>query len=214
MSDRTGLRAFEGELHRARGEMLLRRDPANSAPAEDAFLTAIAVARQQGTRSFELRAALALAKLYQSTARPADAHAVLAPALEGFAPTPEMPVIAKAQALLAALAETEEVRAAEARCRHRLHLQTAYGQAMMLSRGFGLRRINCCVYTRSGALRRARQRGREIRHLLRAIHQSAAARRNRIRARDRGSVPARSPKRGAFDGSGGRESLSGHGLPL
>ena len=28
-SDRTGSRAFEAELHRARGEMLLKRDPAN-----------------------------------------------------------------------------------------------------------------------------------------------------------------------------------------
>ena len=101
-----GHRAFEAELHRARGEILLKQDPANPAPAEEAFLTAIAVAKQQGTRSFELRAALALAKLYQSTARPADAHAVLAPALEGFSPTPEMPEIAEAQALLAALAET------------------------------------------------------------------------------------------------------------
>ena len=98
--DRTGYRAFEAELHRVRGEILLKRDPANPAPAEQAFLTAIAVAKQQVTRSFELRAALALAKLYQSTARPADAHAVLAPALEGFSPTPEMPEIAEAQALL------------------------------------------------------------------------------------------------------------------
>ena len=98
--DRTGYRAFEAELHRARGEILLKRDPANPAPAEEAFLTAIAVAKQQGTRSFELRAALSLAKLYQSTGRPADAHAVLAPALEGFSPTPEMPEIAEAQALL------------------------------------------------------------------------------------------------------------------
>jgi hypothetical protein len=47
---------------------------------------------------------VALATLYQSTARPADAHAVLAPALDGFAPTPEMPEIAEAQSLLAALA--------------------------------------------------------------------------------------------------------------
>ena len=85
--DRTGYRAFEAELHRARGEILLTRDPANPRPREEAFLTAIAVAKQQGTRSFELRAALSLAKLYQSTGRPADAHAVLAPALEGFAPT-------------------------------------------------------------------------------------------------------------------------------
>src|SRR5271157_3537029 len=77
-----------------------------------------------------------LAKLYQSTGRPAEAHAVLAPALEGFAPTPEMPEIAEAQALLAALAETEEVKAAEAQRQRRLHLQTAYGQAMMWAKGF------------------------------------------------------------------------------
>ncbi|MFZ0605969.1 MAG: hypothetical protein WAN05_32245, partial [Roseiarcus sp.] len=50
-----------------------------------------------------LRAALALARLYQSTGRPTEAHAVLAPALEGFASTPEMPEIAEAQALLAAI---------------------------------------------------------------------------------------------------------------
>jgi len=96
-----GYRAFEAELHRARGEVLLQRDPANPTPAEEAFLTAIAVAKRQATRSFELRAALSLAKLYQSTARAADAHVVLAPALEGFAPTPQMPEIAEAQALLA-----------------------------------------------------------------------------------------------------------------
>ncbi len=135
-ADRTGYRAFEAELHRTRGEILLKRDPANPAPAEEAFLTALAVAKQQGTRSFELRAALALAKLSQSTGRPADAHAVLAPALEGFSPTPEMPEIAEAQALLAVLAETEGVKAAEARRRQRLHLQTAYGQAMMWAEGF------------------------------------------------------------------------------
>jgi hypothetical protein len=51
-----------------------------------------------------LRAALSLAKLYQSTARPIEAHDILAPALEGFAPTSEMPEIAEAQALLRELA--------------------------------------------------------------------------------------------------------------
>jgi hypothetical protein len=50
-----------------------------------------------------LLASLLLARLYQSTGRPAEAHAVLAPALEGFAPTPEMPEIAEAQALLGKL---------------------------------------------------------------------------------------------------------------
>jgi hypothetical protein len=65
---------------------------------------AIAVAQQQKARSFELRAALSLAKLYQSTGRAADAHAALAPALVGFSPTSEFPAIAEAQTLLAALA--------------------------------------------------------------------------------------------------------------
>jgi predicted ATPase len=102
--ERTGHRAFETELHRVRGEMLRKRDPANPATAEEAFQTAIAIAGRQATRSFELRAALSLAKLYQSTGRPADAHAILAPALEGFSPTPEMPEIAEAQAVMERLA--------------------------------------------------------------------------------------------------------------
>ena len=101
--ERTGHRAFEAELHRARGEMLLKRDRPDPAVAKEALQTAIAVARRQTARSFELRAALSLAKLCLSTGQVAEAHAVLAPALEGFAPTPEMPEIAEAQALLSQL---------------------------------------------------------------------------------------------------------------
>jgi class 3 adenylate cyclase/tetratricopeptide (TPR) repeat protein len=100
---RVGHRAFEAELYRARGELLLKRDASNLGQAEDAFLTATAVAKQQGTRSFELRAALALAKLYQSTGRSADAHAVLAPALERFAPTLEFPEVEEALEMIAAI---------------------------------------------------------------------------------------------------------------
>jgi tetratricopeptide (TPR) repeat protein len=73
----SGLRQFEAELHRTRAEVLLKRDSADARPAEEALRSAIAVAKRQGTRSFELRAALSLAKLYQSTGRPVDAHAVL-----------------------------------------------------------------------------------------------------------------------------------------
>jgi predicted ATPase len=109
-SERIGHRTFDAELHRVRGEMLRKRGPANPAPADEAFQAAIAVAKQQGTSSFELRATLALAKLYQSTGRPVDAHAVLAPALEGFSPTSEMPEIAEAQALLASIAAGAHVR--------------------------------------------------------------------------------------------------------
>ena len=91
--------------HLLHGEILLERDPTNPAPAEEAFQTAIAIAQEQGARSWGLRAALSLARLYCSTGRPTEAHAVLAPALESFSPTPEMPEIAEAQALLAGLAQ-------------------------------------------------------------------------------------------------------------
>jgi tetratricopeptide (TPR) repeat protein len=99
-SDRIGYRTFVAELHRVRGELLLKREPANHAPGEEAFKAGIAIACRQGARSFELRAALGLAKVYQSTGRPVEARTILAPALEGFPPTPEMPEIAEAQALL------------------------------------------------------------------------------------------------------------------
>jgi hypothetical protein len=66
-------------------------------------IASIAIAQAQKARSFELRAALELAKLYQSTGRPADAHSVLALALDGFAPTPEFREIGQTLALLAAL---------------------------------------------------------------------------------------------------------------
>jgi hypothetical protein len=71
--------------------------------AEECFLGAIAIARQQGARTNHLHAALALAKLYQATGRHVDAHGVLLLALEGFTPTPELPEIAEAKALLDAV---------------------------------------------------------------------------------------------------------------
>jgi hypothetical protein len=103
-SEETSERFSDPYLYRLRGDILLKRDPANHAPAEEAFRAAVAIAQAQKARSFELQATLALARLYQSTARPADAYAVLAPALEGFGPTPELPEIAEAQALLSRLA--------------------------------------------------------------------------------------------------------------
>jgi hypothetical protein len=85
-------------------EILLNRDPGNPTPAEEALQTAIAVSRRQEARGLALQAALALAKLYRSNSRAAEAQAVLEPALEGFAPTPEMAEIAEAQVLLAKVA--------------------------------------------------------------------------------------------------------------
>ncbi|MBV8442706.1 MAG: hypothetical protein JO312_19450, partial [Hyphomicrobiales bacterium] len=99
----TGSHFSDSALQRLRGEILLRRDPVNLAVAEEAFQTAIAIAKEQGARSCELLASLSLAKLRQSTGRPAEAYGVLAPALEGFSPTPEMPEIAEAMSMASRL---------------------------------------------------------------------------------------------------------------
>jgi len=84
LAGETGEHWFDAGLHRIRGEILVKQNPADPAPAEAAFLAALAVARQQKARSFELRAALSLAKLYQSTGRLTDAHDVLERAAFGM----------------------------------------------------------------------------------------------------------------------------------
>jgi len=96
-------RWYEAELHRLRGEILLQRDPANTAAAEQSLQAAIAIAQSQSARSFELRAALSLAMLYRAANRDADANAVLAPAVEGFPSTRQFPELTEAQTLLSAL---------------------------------------------------------------------------------------------------------------
>jgi adenylate cyclase len=60
--ERSEERWYEAEMHRIRAELLLKRDPANTAPAEQSLQAAIAVAQSQKARSFELRAALSLSK--------------------------------------------------------------------------------------------------------------------------------------------------------
>jgi predicted ATPase len=100
----TGEHYTDPYLYRLRGDFLLIRSPRAFIPAEEAFRTAIAVANRQGARGYILLASHSLAKLYQSTGRTDDARAIIAPALEGFLPTPEMPEISEAQALLGRLA--------------------------------------------------------------------------------------------------------------
>ena len=99
----TEARCYEAEMHRIRAEILLKRDPTDTAAAEQSLQIAIAVAQSQKARSFELRAALSLAKLYRAANRDADAYAVLAPAVEGFPPTQQFPELIEAQDLLAAI---------------------------------------------------------------------------------------------------------------
>jgi tetratricopeptide (TPR) repeat protein len=99
----TGQRAYDAEAYRIRAGILLKSEGAGIGAAEEAYRTAIAISRLQKARSFELRAALDLAKLYRSLDRNADAYALLAPTLGGFSCTSEFPEIEQAQSLLAAL---------------------------------------------------------------------------------------------------------------
>jgi predicted ATPase len=110
LARRTGEGWTDPLLHRIRGDILLKADSGHPVRAEDAYRVAISIARDRGARSFALQAALRLAKLYQSTGRAVEAHAVLGPVLEGFSPTDQMPEIAEAQALLAAIEAGAHVR--------------------------------------------------------------------------------------------------------
>jgi hypothetical protein len=58
--DRTDERAWSSELHRLRGELLRE---SNEVQAQGAFTRAVEISREQGTKSFELRAAMSRVKL-------------------------------------------------------------------------------------------------------------------------------------------------------
>jgi hypothetical protein len=95
-------RAFA--LHRIRGEILLKRDPANTASAEEAFLTAIAIAQQQKARSFELRAAMSMARLWRDQGKRDGARELLAPIYGWFTEGFDTLDLKEAKALLDELA--------------------------------------------------------------------------------------------------------------
>src|SRR4029453_6553191 len=75
----TGERRWEAELHRLKGELLLGRATGQDAEAEACFHQALAVARQQQTKSLELRAAVSLSRLWQQQGKRAEARELLAP---------------------------------------------------------------------------------------------------------------------------------------
>jgi predicted ATPase len=83
-AEQTGQSWFNAELHRTQGELLLQFHPVDTAAAEVALKRAIHVARTQQARSFELRASLSLAKLYQTECRHEAARELLAPVYGWF----------------------------------------------------------------------------------------------------------------------------------
>src|SRR5262249_55827738 len=68
-AEQIGIRFYEPELHRLKGEFLLALDSAHSADAEACFRQAVASARHRQARSFELRATMSLARLWDRQGR-------------------------------------------------------------------------------------------------------------------------------------------------
>jgi predicted ATPase len=101
--DRTGGRWLEAELHRLRGELLLALPGPDLAEAEACFSRAIAVAREQGARMWELRAATSLARLWQNKGKCGEARDLLAPVHGWFTEGFDTLDLLEAKALLEAL---------------------------------------------------------------------------------------------------------------
>ena len=103
-AERTGQHHFDVELHRQRGALLLRKTPNDVAAAEAAFMRAIEVAHSQQTRTFELRAAMSMARLLCDQGKPRQARGLLAPVYGWFTEGFDTRDLKEAKALLEALA--------------------------------------------------------------------------------------------------------------
>ena len=74
---------FDAELWRLRAA-LLRQEGAAETEAESALSRALDIARRQGAKSLELRAAIDLARLWSGQSRRGEARELLAGIYEGF----------------------------------------------------------------------------------------------------------------------------------
>jgi predicted ATPase len=80
----SGQRGWDAELHRLRGELEQKRPRPDLATTEAVYRKALAVAREQGTRGFELRAATSLARLLAGQGKRSVAQNLLAPVFGWF----------------------------------------------------------------------------------------------------------------------------------
>ena len=74
---RTGLRFLEAELYRVKGELILLQAPGAISTAESAFRQAVAIARRQDAKSWELRATMSLARLLEAQGQCDEARIML-----------------------------------------------------------------------------------------------------------------------------------------
>jgi predicted ATPase len=99
----TDERYLEPELHRLRAELLLMQD--HEADAEASLLKAVEVARRQHARSWELRATITLAHLWQRQGRAEEARQLLMQIYVWFTEGFDTPDLKEAKALLEELSQ-------------------------------------------------------------------------------------------------------------
>jgi predicted ATPase len=101
--DNTEERWWEAELHRLRGELLLRQAIPDAPQAAACFQQALTVARRQQAKSWELRAAMSLSRLWQHQGKRAEARELLTPVYGWFTEGFDTADLQEAKALLVAL---------------------------------------------------------------------------------------------------------------
>jgi predicted ATPase len=96
--ERTGERWLEAELHRRKGQLLLRQGHAET--ADELYRKALGIAEEQEAKLWELRAAVSLARLRREQGRSAEAHDLLGPIYGWFTEGFDTPDLKEAKALL------------------------------------------------------------------------------------------------------------------
>ena len=109
VKDEIGERCWEAEMQRLRGEVSVG---SNESEAEQHFQDALQTARSQEAKSFELRAATSLARLWQKQGKQSDALELLAPVYDWFTEGLDTGDLKEADSLLKALRKTETSTAA------------------------------------------------------------------------------------------------------
>ena len=98
MVERTGERWVAAELHRHKGELLLRQG--HSETAGELYRKALSIAEEQEAKLWELRAAASLARLRRDQGRRAEARDLLAPIYGWFTEGFDTPDLKDAKALI------------------------------------------------------------------------------------------------------------------
>jgi predicted ATPase len=97
-------RLYEAEIYRMAGEIALKSPERDQAKAQAYFERALAIARKQQAKSWELRAAMSMARLWRDQGKRDEARDLLAPVYGWFTEGFDTLDLKEAKALLGELA--------------------------------------------------------------------------------------------------------------